>query len=713
MEAMSARKRERDLDDDPLTPTTPKQPPPVFEASPGVPPPTSLSRLLEMRSSAPRGASGPSHVQRWVSEQGTANGRSGQSAPRVPQVYSSTLATWLPVSRLLGHAHGVQCQRVLPEPMRPAGETKPGATGLVYHAAMLDHRPSLHVECERPQRLEWAVEHLTALGLFDRCLRLPCPEATDEELSAVHDRAHIARVDSAAFFLDANIPVELGGDLYVSKGTARAARLAAGGVTSAALRVARGEVANAFALVRPPGHHCSSTIPSGFCFFNNVAVAAQAALDEVEGVRRVMILDWDVHHGNGTESIFFQNPNVLVVNIHQHFFGKGHVQHKPKLPEGAKALRRPVAPQREPSEPKPAVTADDLMAALEDTTSESSSASTAATVSTGRSNANPVREGLVTVEARDMPPPDAPVSNNEPQRVFDAIVGATEQGEDLLRPRRQRRPVAAAADVDDDAALAFFGALGAETGGRVGVAGRLEGDSSRATSSADEETDSSQRLSWIADFSDEDQSGQRPAGSTSSSSDDGTSSSESSVSRDGYPHAAFYPGTGAMERVGEGPGEGRNVNVPWPCVGFGDAEYMLVLNRLIVPMAREFAPDLVIISSGFDCIAGDTLGSMHVTPTGIFQMTQTVLQHISSKVVVAMEGGYNLRNVALSAEMVLRALLEATQGPAAAAEGSTSLYHQTEQLIEEVKKTHAPYWRCFATSATNGEATGPASAAHA
>jgi acetoin utilization deacetylase AcuC-like enzyme len=407
---------------------------------------------------------------------------------------------------------------------------------------------------------------MSVLGLMDRCTRLPCPEATTEELAAVHTKAHIERIDGSAFYLDSDTPIELDEDLYESKGTARAARLAAGGVTSAAQRLARGEVANAFALVRPPGHHCSSTVPSGFCYYNNVAVAAHTVLREVEGVRRVMILDWDVHHGNGTESIFFGNPNVLYVSLHQHYYGKGHVLHKPKLPEGANVFRhRRPKPEKEDFEPEAVTNAEDRIEALEDT--------------------------------------------------------------------------ATSEDDDDDSS------------------------SSEASSNEDESR-------------------------------------------------VFYPGTGVMERVGEGPGKGRTVNLPWPCLGFGDVEYLMVLNEVVVPMAREFAPDLVIISSGFDCITGDALGSIHVTPTGIFKMTQTVLQQITSRVVVAMEGGYNLRNVAMGAEMVMRALLEATQGSAAAGESSTALYHQTKQLIEKVKKTHAPYWKCFTTSAANGDGSSAASAAH-
>ena len=110
--------------------------------------------------------------------------------------------------------------------------------------------------------------------------------------------------------------MELGPDAWTGPGTRDAMLLAAGGLLSATEAVLNGEVDNAFALLRPPGHHCERAAPMGFCLFNNTAIAARWAQRE-GGVERVAILDWDVHHGNGTEAIFLDDPSVLTISLHQ------------------------------------------------------------------------------------------------------------------------------------------------------------------------------------------------------------------------------------------------------------------------------------------------------------------------------------------------------------------------------------------------------------
>jgi hypothetical protein len=268
------------------------------------------------------------------------------------------------------------------------------------------------------------------------------------------------------------------------------------------------------------------------------------------------------------------------------------------------------------------------------------------------------------------------------------------------RPKRIRRPVVvnaadAAAD-DDGAALDFFASLGANVEGKCGVAGRAGSDSSRGTSSDedDENSDSSQALSWM--LGDDARSAPSDEGRRSKSArEEPVADAASDSGSDCGSSTPFYPGTGVETRTGEGGGKGRNVNIPWPCTGFGDAEYLAVVNALVLPIAQEFAPDMVIISAGFDCIAGDVLGSMQVSPTGIFLMTRAMLRNVTPRVVVALEGGYTLRNVALCSEAAIRALLESSRGPAVAAEGSTMLYHQMERTIAAVKREQAPHWECM------------------
>jgi acetoin utilization deacetylase AcuC-like enzyme len=141
-------------------------------------------------------------------------------------------------------------------------------------------------------------------------------EATDAELLAVHDAAHVAHVRSLA-----GHDAQLDPDTSMSPGSATAALLAAGAVTQLALDVLSGTVSNGFALVRPPGHHAEAGHAMGFCLFNNVAVAAEAA--RRAGAQRVLIVDWDVHHGNGTQRTFWARRDVLFCSSHQFPFYPG------------------------------------------------------------------------------------------------------------------------------------------------------------------------------------------------------------------------------------------------------------------------------------------------------------------------------------------------------------------------------------------------------
>ena len=109
--------------------------------------------------------------------------------------------------------------------------------------------------------------------------------------------------------------------LYVCRGTSRAARLSCGGVIDASLAVARGELGKAFAIVRPPGHHANmdETRLTGFCTYNNIAIANLYAR-KAHGLKKALIFDWDVHHGDSTEKIFYSDPNTLFMTIHKHHF---------------------------------------------------------------------------------------------------------------------------------------------------------------------------------------------------------------------------------------------------------------------------------------------------------------------------------------------------------------------------------------------------------
>ncbi len=304
-------------------------------------------------------------------------------------------------------------------------------TGLVWDERFLDHRaPPGHPEHAGRARAIW--RRLESDGLAARCRRVPAREATEAELERVHAPHHVRAIaDTARHEFR-----QLDPDTYTSRGSALAARLAAGGLTELASEVAAGRLSNGFALVRPPGHHAEADRAMGFCLFNNVAVAARA-VQAGGSARRILIVDWDLHHGNGTQHAFREDPSVLYFSTHQ------------------------------------------------------------------------------------------------------------------------------------------------------------------------------------------------------------------------YP---FYPGTGSIAETGGGEGRGFTVNVPWPG-GMGDAEYVAAFDRILLPIADAFEPELVLVSAGFDAADGDPLGAMRVSPEGYAALTRRLLDLAGGRVVLALEGGYNLDAIARSAAACVRVLL--------------------------------------------------------
>jgi acetoin utilization deacetylase AcuC-like enzyme len=287
---------------------------------------------------------------------------------------------------------------------------------------------------ESPARLRAILDDLARSPVPGTAVEAPRP-ATDAEIDAVHAPAYRAALERLA-----GRHARLDPDTAMSEGSWEAARLAAGAAVGAVEAVWSGRVQNAFALVRPPGHHAEQARAMGFCLLNNAAIAAEAA--RRAGAERVLVLDWDVHHGNGTQDIFEARADVLYMSAHQ------------------------------------------------------------------------------------------------------------------------------------------------------------------------------------------------------------------------YP---FYPGTGAAEEVGIGAGQGFTVNCPLPG-GQGDADYGVVFHDLFLPAARAFAPDIVIVSAGFDAHARDPLASMHVTERGFAAMCSTLAELAASacagKLVLLLEGGYDLAALAGS----VRACLEVLDG---------------------------------------------------
>ncbi|KAF7296147.1 Histone deacetylase clr3 [Mycena kentingensis (nom. inval.)] len=320
----------------------------------------------------------------------------------------------------------------------------------VYSSEMMFHAPVRddpeHNHPEQPERISSIWHELAKTRLAARGARLPIRPVEKAEVLLVHsedlwDRVEEFQTRELQEFID-SVPYFDQMSLYACNATTRAAKLSCGGVVEACLAVARGPYKKAFAVVRPPGHHAEPENHMGFCFFNNVAVAARVVQQKTP-LKKILILDWDVHHGNGTQRAFNEDPSVLYISIHR------------------------------------------------------------------------------------------------------------------------------------------------------------------------------------------------------------------------YENGNFYPcgPFGALQSCGDGPGRGFSVNIPWPTPGMGDAEYIHAFQKVVMPIAMEFAPDLVIISAGFDAARGDQLGECDVTPEGYAHMTYMLAGLANGRLVVALEGGYNLKSISDSAVAVTRVLL--------------------------------------------------------
>jgi acetoin utilization deacetylase AcuC-like enzyme len=186
-------------------------------------------------------------------------------------------------------------------------------TGLVLATAYRDHLTG-EGHPERPGRVEAIERRLAAEGIVQRAVPIAAAAATDEQILRCHAADYLRLVRAE---VDAGQRTLSTGDTPLSPRSFATAALAAGGVVAAVDAVMTGRVRNAFAVVRPPGHHATPARGMGFCLLNNVAIAARHA-QAAHGVRRVLIADWDVHHGNGTQDIFYEDGSVFFFDTHQH-----------------------------------------------------------------------------------------------------------------------------------------------------------------------------------------------------------------------------------------------------------------------------------------------------------------------------------------------------------------------------------------------------------
>ncbi|KAL2160095.1 hypothetical protein VTH06DRAFT_1750 [Thermothelomyces fergusii] len=322
--------------------------------------------------------------------------------------------------------------------------------------------------------------------------RIPAREATKEEICMVHHPGHYLWVEalsrkSTQELRELSTRMDQGRDsLYVGSMTYEASLISAGGAIETCKSVVAGVVKNAFAIIRPPGHHAEFDAPMGFCLFNNVPIAAKICQADFPDIcRKILILDWDVHHGNGIQNLFYDDPNILYISLHVYRNGEFY-----------------------PGKPDNPMTPD-----------------------------------------------------------------------------------------------------------------------------------------------------------------------------------------GGIEHCGAGPGLGKNVNIGWHDQGMGDGEYMAAFQKIVMPIAHEFNPDLVIISAGFDAAAGDELGACFVTPGCYAHMTHMLMSLAGGKVAVCLEGGYDLEAISKSALAVARTLM----GEPPPKMEIPKISREAAKVLAKVQAYQAPYWECMRT----------------
>src|SRR5690349_6604799 len=233
------------------------------------------------------------------------------------------------------------------EPARSAKAQSPTVskpTGLLFDEVYLRHLAGNSGHPERPERLVFIRDALQKAGLLQTLYPIHPRRVTKEELELVHKPSYIALVRRELSNLQGLADLSTG-DTLVSKDSLEAAEFASGGVLNAVDAVMQGKVKNAFAAVRPPGHHATPTRGMGFCIFNNVAIAARY-VQKRYGLQRVLIVDWDYHHGNGTQETFYEDGSVFYFSTHHYgaYPGTGSAAESGAGKGAGKILNVPLSP---------------------------------------------------------------------------------------------------------------------------------------------------------------------------------------------------------------------------------------------------------------------------------------------------------------------------------------------------------------------------------
>jgi len=195
-----------------------------------------------------------------------------------------------------------------------------GRVGLVSHPAFLEHDMGSH-HPESPERLRAILSQLESTGIMSKLTRVDPRKAEKKWIKRIHAPAYVQRIDDKT---PSSGYASIDPDTLMSPGSLEAAYLAAGGAMAAVDAIMDNQVDQVFCAVRPPGHHAEANRAMGFCLFNNVAIAARY-IQERHGLQRVLIIDWDVHHGNGTQHAFEEDPSIIFFSTHQypHYPGTG------------------------------------------------------------------------------------------------------------------------------------------------------------------------------------------------------------------------------------------------------------------------------------------------------------------------------------------------------------------------------------------------------
>ncbi|SPO27123.1 related to HDA1 - histone deacetylase A [Ustilago trichophora] len=262
-------------------------------------------------------------VQMAPAAQPSAPSPSGSLRDMTPAVSVSTSS-----SDGNGHINGLATNGAnLASQVRALGSSSPFdqyRTGYVFSSEMTLHTNPIDPEHpEKPLRIWRIYQQFQANRLFQRMKRIQIREVTEDEVKLVHDQGIWNGVFASAFmntdYLKSHNPMlESSSSLYVNEHSAYAARLSCGGAIELCDAIASGRIRNGFAIVRPPGHHAEPHKSMGFCFFNNVAVATRYLQQKHKNIKKILILDWDVHHGNGTQRAFESDADVLYISLHRY-----------------------------------------------------------------------------------------------------------------------------------------------------------------------------------------------------------------------------------------------------------------------------------------------------------------------------------------------------------------------------------------------------------